>query len=240
MFQPLTFEEDPVFTEKALRLIGDDGIFAIQMFLYDRPDAGDIIPGSGGCRKIRWAAKGHGKRGGSRVIYYWITEDNRILLLDIYAKNERENPSLNRIRELNASYHENQNFHQRHRSPSYQTADSGRILKAEKKCTGARRASTNESLSNFQKSRWQPFPRRAQSGIPAPKVSHCMEVHARSHEGASHSRSHPGSLCRIAGNRHQHASQLGTKQAPTLGRRTDADPYRSQSPRSPARSRRMM
>jgi mRNA-degrading endonuclease RelE of RelBE toxin-antitoxin system len=100
MFLPLTFEEDPVFTKKALRLIGDDGIFAIQMFLYDRPDAGEIIPGSGGCRKLRWAAKGHGKRGGSRVIYYWITEDNRILLLDIYAKNECENPSPNRIREL--------------------------------------------------------------------------------------------------------------------------------------------
>jgi len=44
MFQPLTFEEDPVFTEKALRLIGDDGIFAIQMFLYDRPDAGISFP----------------------------------------------------------------------------------------------------------------------------------------------------------------------------------------------------
>lgn len=99
MFQPLTFEEDPVFTEKALRLIGDDGIFAIQMFLYDRPDAGDIIPGSGGCRKLRWAAKGHGKRGGSRVIYYWITEDNRILLLDIYAKNQCENPSQKHLSE---------------------------------------------------------------------------------------------------------------------------------------------
>jgi hypothetical protein len=38
----------------------------------EQPDAGDIIPGSGGCRKLRWAAKGHGKRGGARVIYYWI------------------------------------------------------------------------------------------------------------------------------------------------------------------------
>ena len=67
----MTFEEDPDFTEKALRMIGDDGIFAIQMYLMGQPDAGDIIPGSGGCRKLRWAAKGHGKRGGARVIYYW-------------------------------------------------------------------------------------------------------------------------------------------------------------------------
>ena len=56
----VTFEEDPEFTEKALRLIGEEEIFAIQLFLYEQPEAGDIIPGSGGCRKIRWAAKGRG------------------------------------------------------------------------------------------------------------------------------------------------------------------------------------
>ena len=96
----MTFEEDPDFTEKALRLIGDDGIFAIQMYLMEQPDAGDIIPGSGGCRKLRWAAKGHGKRGGARVIYYWITDDHRILLLDLYAKNESENLSQAKLKEL--------------------------------------------------------------------------------------------------------------------------------------------
>jgi hypothetical protein len=96
----VTFEEDPDFTEKALRLIGDDEIFAIQMYLMEQPDAGDIIPGSGGCRKLRWAAKGHGKRGGARVIYYWITADDRILLLDLYAKNEAENLSQAQLKEL--------------------------------------------------------------------------------------------------------------------------------------------
>lgn len=96
----MTFEEDPDFTVKALRLIGDEGIFSVQMFLFEQPDAGDIIPGSGGCRKIRWAAKGHGKRGGARVIYYWVTDDHRILLLDIYAKNESENLSQARLKEL--------------------------------------------------------------------------------------------------------------------------------------------
>jgi hypothetical protein len=96
----VTFEEDPDFTEKALRLIGDDEIFAIQLYLMEQPDAGDIIPGSGGCRKLRWAAKGHGKRGGARVIYYWITADDRILLLDLYAKNEAENLSQAQLKEL--------------------------------------------------------------------------------------------------------------------------------------------
>ncbi len=60
----------------------------------------DIIPGSGGCRKLRWGAKGHGKRGGARVIYYRITDDHRILLLDLYAKNESENLSPAQLREL--------------------------------------------------------------------------------------------------------------------------------------------
>lgn len=96
----MTFEEDPEFTEKALRLIGDEGIFGIQLYLLEQPDAGNIIPGSGGCRKLRWAAKGHGKRGGARVIYYWVTDDHRILLLDIYAKNEAENLTAAQLQNL--------------------------------------------------------------------------------------------------------------------------------------------
>jgi hypothetical protein len=96
----MIFEEDPEFTDKALRLIGDEGIFEIQVYLLHQPDAGDIISGSGGCRKLRWATKGHGKRGGARVIYYWVTDDARILLLDIYAKNEAENLSAARLQHL--------------------------------------------------------------------------------------------------------------------------------------------
>lgn len=96
----MTFEEDPDFTEKALRLIGDDGIFSIQMYLMEQPAAGDVIPGSGGCRKLRWAAKSHGKRGGARVIYYWFSTADRILLLDLYAKNESENLSAAQLKEL--------------------------------------------------------------------------------------------------------------------------------------------
>jgi hypothetical protein len=70
------------------------------MFLMEQPDSGDVIPNSGGCRKLRWATKDHGKRGGARVIYYWITADHRILLLDLYAKNESENLSQARLKEL--------------------------------------------------------------------------------------------------------------------------------------------
>jgi hypothetical protein len=99
---PGTFEEDPSFTDKALRLLGEDSIQDLQLFLWEQPDAGDVILGSGGCRKLRWAAKGHGKRGGAWVIYYWVTEDHRILLLDLYAKNESENLSAAQLKALKA------------------------------------------------------------------------------------------------------------------------------------------
>jgi len=56
-----------------------------------KPAAGKVIPGSGGLRKERWEAKGRGKRGGARIIYFWWMADEKILLLDIYAKNENEN-----------------------------------------------------------------------------------------------------------------------------------------------------
>jgi mRNA-degrading endonuclease RelE of RelBE toxin-antitoxin system len=59
-----------------------------QLHLIEKPDAGDIIRGAGGARKIRWGTEARGKRGGVRVIYYWITSDDQILLLTAYAKNE--------------------------------------------------------------------------------------------------------------------------------------------------------
>ena len=59
--------------------------------LLERPDAGSIVPGSGGVRKLRWGLRGRGKRGGIRVIYYWKTADDEIWLLTLYAKNVQEN-----------------------------------------------------------------------------------------------------------------------------------------------------
>ncbi len=58
-----------------------------------RPESGALIVGGRGMRKIRWAAKGHGKSGGVRVIYYWVTDAGQVLLLSIYPKNEKENLS---------------------------------------------------------------------------------------------------------------------------------------------------
>ena len=54
---------------------------------YAHPDAGDVIPRSGGCRKLRWAIEGRGKRGGVRVIYFLRLNSGQIVLVTMYAKN---------------------------------------------------------------------------------------------------------------------------------------------------------
>lgn len=72
----------------------------MQFRLCEFPDAGDLIKGSGGLRKIRRAAKGKGKRGGSRVIYYLAVAKEVFYMLDIYTKNEKEDLSHPEIRRL--------------------------------------------------------------------------------------------------------------------------------------------
>ena len=63
--------ETPIFTRRIQDILADDEYRLLQTQLVQKPDAGKIIPGSGGLRKLRWSAGGHGKRGGIRVIYYW-------------------------------------------------------------------------------------------------------------------------------------------------------------------------
>ena len=68
----------------------DESYAALQEFLSAHPEAGDVIRGSGGIRKIRWAPKGRGKRGGSRVIYYWLAVEDHIYLLTLYGKGVKD------------------------------------------------------------------------------------------------------------------------------------------------------
>jgi mRNA-degrading endonuclease RelE of RelBE toxin-antitoxin system len=58
-------------------------------FLAERPDAGDVIPGTGGCRKVRIAGKGRGKSGGYRVITFYADKDNPVFLLTVISKGKR-------------------------------------------------------------------------------------------------------------------------------------------------------
>ena len=68
----------------------DDEYRKIQLALVLRPEAGKIIPGSGGLRKIRWKSSGSGKRGGLRLIYSWDVQEDRIYMLLIYKKSKQE------------------------------------------------------------------------------------------------------------------------------------------------------
>lgn len=96
----MEFIEAPLFTRLVHKYLTDDEYSALQWALALRPEAGAVIPGSGGIRKLRWAGKGHGKRGGLRVIYYWRNREGQILLLTLYAKNEAEDIPLHLLREL--------------------------------------------------------------------------------------------------------------------------------------------
>lgn len=62
-------------------------------YLAYNPKAGDVIPGSGGVRKVRWGLEGRGKRGGARVVFFYHDMEMPLYLLTAYAKNERENLS---------------------------------------------------------------------------------------------------------------------------------------------------
>ncbi len=85
----MIFVETPLFTRRVKELLDDETYSAFQVLLRENPEAGDLIEGTGGLRKVRVAAKGHGKRGGARVIYYHFVSIDNIALLMIYPKNEQ-------------------------------------------------------------------------------------------------------------------------------------------------------
>ena len=92
--------ETLVFTRQVQALLSDEEHRALQTELANRPNAGSVIVGSGGLRKLRWATKGKGKRGGSRVIYYWAVSQEQILLLLIYSKSEQEDLTRDQLKTL--------------------------------------------------------------------------------------------------------------------------------------------
>ena len=86
----VTFVESRLFTLSLGEYLSDDEYIDLQNTLANRPEAGKIITGTGGLRKLRFAlsSKSIGKRGGLRVIYYWYTNKKRIYLLALYYKGE--------------------------------------------------------------------------------------------------------------------------------------------------------
>lgn len=96
----MVFIETAGFSALRETYLDDEEFARLQAVLLARPDAGDMIRGSGGVRKIRWTSRGTGKRSGIRVIYYWITKKDQILLLTLYKKGEADDLSRDQIKEI--------------------------------------------------------------------------------------------------------------------------------------------
>lgn len=86
-----TIAETPIFTRYVADYWTEKERGEFCVWLANNPLAGDVIPGSGGCRKVRVQLPGQGKRGGARVIYYNLLDDGTIWLLTIYGKNVKDN-----------------------------------------------------------------------------------------------------------------------------------------------------
>ena len=89
-----------VFEDDAKRVFSEAEYWSLIDHLAAYPDAGAIIPGGHGLRKLRWSSSGKGKRAGARVIYYWYVSDEQVLLLRAYCKNEKDDITLEQLKQL--------------------------------------------------------------------------------------------------------------------------------------------
>jgi hypothetical protein len=87
----LTVVETSAFARRAEKLLTLEEHEELLFYLALNPEAGAEIPGTGGVRKVRFAAKGSGKSGGVRVIYYFFDEENPLYVILLYGKNEQAN-----------------------------------------------------------------------------------------------------------------------------------------------------
>jgi len=85
----ITVAETPLFLRQAEKIWSRRDVD----YIAGHPEAGDVIPGTGGIRKVRWGREGAGKRGGARVIYFFHDTDRPLYLLMIYAKARKEDLS---------------------------------------------------------------------------------------------------------------------------------------------------
>ena len=85
-----TFIESAAFDRVRSVYLDDDEYADLQQFMMGQPEAGRLVPGSGGVRKLRWYRKGMGKRGGLRLIYFVRYQPNEFWMLALYAKTKQE------------------------------------------------------------------------------------------------------------------------------------------------------
>jgi hypothetical protein len=96
----LTIVETPTFVADADRVWSEGERLAFFAWIAADPEAGDVISGSGGCRKVRWSRAGIGKRGGARVIYFVRTVSGELWMLVAYSKRVRGNIPAHLLREI--------------------------------------------------------------------------------------------------------------------------------------------
>lgn len=99
---PISIAETSPFYRKAQVVFSEDERTALVDFLAWNPEGGDVIPGTGGLRKLRWAAKGRGRRAGARVIYYFRDLNMPLYLLAVYTKGERDGMTASEKKALTA------------------------------------------------------------------------------------------------------------------------------------------
>jgi hypothetical protein len=96
----MVFIELTAFTRVTAELFDDEALRRIQEILLVDPEAGDVIPGGGGLRKLRVPLPGRGKRGGARIIYYWWVRRQHCYLVYAYAKNVQSDLTRDQLRQL--------------------------------------------------------------------------------------------------------------------------------------------
>ena len=97
----MEFVETSIFTRRIPELLTDEEYQRLQRMLADNPKAGEVIPGGGGLRKIRWRAGGKGKRGGIRVIYY-CESAHRLYMIYAFGKSEQADLTRAQLKALSA------------------------------------------------------------------------------------------------------------------------------------------
>ena len=95
-----TFIESSIFKRVLPLYLDDDEYSDLQQFLMQNPEAGEVVPGSGGVRKIRWSRPEMGKRGGLRIIYFVRYRPNEFWMLTLYAKAKRKNAPAHILKQL--------------------------------------------------------------------------------------------------------------------------------------------
>jgi len=96
----MIFIETSVFTKEVRSLLSDDSYRKLQQAILVRPEAGSIIPGGAGLRKLRWNLPRAGKRGSLRIIYYWDPPSDTVYMLLAYGKSKKEDLTQDQLRIL--------------------------------------------------------------------------------------------------------------------------------------------